>query len=81
MQIADASFIEGTTEHILVIRKLHSMSCQYVAGTAYTGAASVSVLGNLVAGSSNNKGRTGADVKGVLAVASCTNYIQCIVIV
>ena len=57
------------------------MACQHIAGPAYTGAASIAVLGNFVAGSCNDKGRASADVERVLAITSCANYIQRIVIV
>ena len=57
------------------------MLLQNVAGAAYAAAAAVSVLGNLVAGSSNNECRAGANVECVLAVTACTNNVQSVFLI
>ena len=57
------------------------MLLQNVAGAAYAAAAAVSVLGYLVAGSSNNECRAGAYVECVLAVTACTYYIKSVFLI
>ena len=76
MEVDDTGLIETPVQSVNIIRELDAVVLDDVRGTTHTGSGVVSVFGNLISSTGNDKAGGSGDVKGVLAVATSADDID-----
>ncbi len=79
MEVTDVCLVKTAFQLVGIVCEFHSVTKQNIAGSADRGAAAISVFGDFISCSGNDKCRTGRYVEGIFAIATCTNYVEGVV--